>query len=69
VNLAFRLRSTAEAGRIHISESTYEFLKYKYQFEKTHSPPSNSQSDLIAYWLGRRLEHPAGMEVHGKVAA
>jgi class 3 adenylate cyclase len=58
VNLACRLESTAEAGKIQISESTYERLKEIYQFEKKHHAGVNGQSDLPAYWLGKRIGHP-----------
>ena len=58
VNLACRLESTAEAGKIQISESSYERLKEIYQFEKKHSAGVNGQSDLPAYWLGKRIGHP-----------
>jgi adenylate cyclase len=68
VNLACRLESTGEAGKIQISESTYERLKDKYQFEKKHSAGVNGQSDLPAYWLGNRIGHPAVSGTNGKVA-
>ena len=59
VNLACRLESTGEAGKIQISESTYELLKDKYQFEKKHNAAIKEQNDLPAYWLGNRIGYPA----------
>ncbi|MEY2480154.1 MAG: adenylate cyclase [Verrucomicrobiota bacterium] len=60
VNAACRLESTGEAGRIQISESTFERLKEKYQCEKKPSAGIvNGQRDVSAYWLGSRIEHPA----------
>jgi class 3 adenylate cyclase len=59
VNLAFRLESTAEAGKIQIAESTYERLKDKYEFEKKHSVDAKGNSEPSAYWLGNRIGHPA----------
>jgi class 3 adenylate cyclase len=53
VNLACRLQSTAEAGRIQVSESAYEQLKTNYAFER-----AQNSSDPPSYWLGRRLEKP-----------
>ena len=69
VNVACRLESTAAVGKIQISESTYECLRGKYQFEEKHSASVNGQSDLAAYWLGRRLGNPAMNGTNGKVAA
>jgi len=66
VNLACRLESTGEAGKIQIAESTYERLKDKYQFEAKHTVDAKGHGDLPAYWLGSRMGHPAMI---GKVAA
>jgi adenylate cyclase len=54
VNLACRLESTGEAGKIQIAESTYERLKNKYQFEPKHNMDIKGGTRLSAYWLGKR---------------
>ncbi len=54
VNLACRLESTGEAGKIQIAESTYEQLKHKYQFEPKHRIDAKGCNHLSAYWLGKR---------------
>jgi len=54
VNLACRLESTGEAGKIQIAESTYNRLKNKYQFEEKHSLNVKGHGELSAYWLGKR---------------
>jgi class 3 adenylate cyclase len=54
VNLACRLKSTAESGRIQVSESTYEQLKKVYHFEKADYAGVNGPRDPLAYWLGVR---------------
>ena len=69
VNLACRLESTGEAGKIHIADSTYERLKDKYQFGGKHSLDAKGHGGLSAYWLGNRIGPPAVMETNGKVAA
>ena len=69
VNLACRLESTGEAGKIQIAESTYERLKDKYQFEKKHNIDAEGHGDLPAYWLGNRMGHPVVIGTSGKVAA
>ncbi len=69
VNLACRLESTGEAGRIQVAESTYDRLKDKYQFESKHSIDVKGQGVLSAYWLGNRIGHPAARGTSGKVAA
>ena len=69
VNLACRLESTAEAGKIQVSESSYEHLKEKYEFEAQHGAAMKGQSTLPAYWLGNRIGHPAVIGTNGKIAA
>ena len=69
VNLACRLESTGEAGRIQIAQSTCERLKHKFQFEKKHTIQAKGQGDLPAYWLGNRIGQPALAGTNVKVAA
>jgi len=69
VNLACRLETTGQAGKIHVSESTYERLKDKYLFEKPHRINAKGQGDLPAYWLGRRLGDTTVIGAHEHVAA
>ncbi len=52
VNLACRLESTGEAGKIQIAESTYDCLKHNYQFEPMHSVDIVGHGHFYAYWLG-----------------
>jgi class 3 adenylate cyclase len=54
VNLACRLESTGEAGKIQIAESTYERLKHKYEFAPKHTIEFNGNDQLPAYWLVKR---------------
>ena len=54
VNLACRLESTGEAGKIQIAESTYERLKHKYEFDPKHSLDIKGHDRLFAYWLNKR---------------
>jgi len=51
VNLACRLEASGEAGRIQISESTYERLKDKYRFEPKHTLELKGHNSVSAYWL------------------
>jgi len=55
VNLACRLESTGEAGKIQIAESTYERLKHKYPFENKHRVDAKGHGDLSAYWLDKPI--------------
>jgi len=59
VNLACRLESTGEAGRIQIAESTYRQLKSKYQFEPKHSIKVKGDGDPSAYWLDNQPGPPS----------
>jgi adenylate cyclase len=54
VNLACRMESTGEAGKIQIAESTHERLKGKYQFAPKHDIGVKGHGDVSAYWLGKR---------------
>jgi class 3 adenylate cyclase len=54
VNLACRLESTGEAGKIQIAESTRELLKDKYQFAPKHSIDVKGHDHVSAYWLDKR---------------
>jgi class 3 adenylate cyclase len=65
VNLACRLETTGQAGKIQVAESTYERLKGKYHFEKRHSLDAERPS---TYWLGNRQERPAFIGTNGNVA-
>jgi adenylate cyclase len=51
VNLACRLESTGEAGRIQIAESTYERLKHKYPFKPVHRLDIKGHGQMPGYWL------------------
>jgi adenylate cyclase len=55
VNLACRLESMGEAGKIQIAEATHERLKHTYQFDPQHSLDSKGHDCLAAYWLGKRI--------------
>ena len=55
VNLACRLESTGEPGKIQIAESTYEQLKHKYKFEPKHSLDVKGYNPMSAYWLDKRV--------------
>jgi class 3 adenylate cyclase len=52
VNVACRLETTCEAGKIHIAESTYERLKQEYDFEKTRGLGPDGADGPPTYWLG-----------------
>jgi class 3 adenylate cyclase len=54
VNLACRLESSGEAGKVQIAESTYERLKDKYQIAPKHRLDVKGNDQLSAYWLGKR---------------
>lgn len=53
VNLACRLESMGEAGKIQIAESTYERLKDKYQFAPKHRLDVKGYDHVSACWLDK----------------
>lgn len=54
VNLACRLESTGQPGKVQIAEATYERLKGKYQFADRHRVDAKGFCEVFAYWLGKR---------------
>lgn len=53
VNTVCRLESTGKAGKIQISESTYNQLKEKYPLGPAHKIDLKDHGTLSAYWLTR----------------
>lgn len=51
VNLACRLESSGEPGRIQVSESSYTRLKDKYKLEKREPGADDSHEFRTGYWL------------------
>jgi adenylate cyclase len=51
VNVAARMEVTGFAGRIQVTDVTYELLKDQYLFEKRGVIPVKGKGDMITYWL------------------
>ena len=51
VNIACRLESAGQAGKIQIAGSTYQRLKDKYSFNEKHSVEIKGYPHFSAYWL------------------
>ncbi|MEQ9668131.1 transporter substrate-binding protein [Coleofasciculus sp. G2-EDA-02] len=51
VNIASRMESSGEAGRIQVTEATYERLKYNYQLEKRGAINVRGRGEMVTYWL------------------
>lgn len=51
VNIACRLESAGQPGKIQIAESTHDRLKHLYRFEPKHSLEIKGYDRLSAYWL------------------
>lgn len=51
VNLASRMESLGEAGKIQVTESVYERLKDRYQLECRGEIPVKGQGKMTTYWL------------------
>jgi PAS domain S-box-containing protein len=54
VNVASRMESQGEAGKIQVTETTYERLKEKYRFEKRGTISVKGRGEMITYWLEGR---------------
>ena len=51
VNLASRLESTGQTGRIHVSEETYRYLKDSHEFEPAPSTKLKGIGQVRSWFL------------------
>ena len=51
VNVAARMEATGFAGRIQVTDVTYELLKDQYLFERRGVIPVKGKGDMMTYWL------------------
>ncbi|MEG3846362.1 adenylate/guanylate cyclase domain-containing protein [Microcoleus sp. herbarium19] len=51
VNVAARMEATGFAGRIQVTDVTYEGLKDKYLFESRGKIPVKGKGEMMTYWL------------------
>jgi class 3 adenylate cyclase len=54
VNIASRMESQGEPGKIQVTEATYERLKDKYELEKRGAIAVKGKGEMITYWLKGR---------------
>ncbi|MGB3404632.1 MAG: adenylate/guanylate cyclase domain-containing protein [Microcoleaceae cyanobacterium] len=54
VNVACRMESTGEAGKIQVTQATYEQLKDQYLLEKRGSTEVKGKGEMTTYWLLER---------------
>jgi PAS domain S-box-containing protein len=55
VNVASRMESSGEAGRIQVTETTYHRLKEKYALQPRGKVQIKGKGEMLTYWLeGRR---------------
>ena len=51
VNTASRMESHGLAGKIQVSETTYELLKHEYLFEERGQIEVKGKGSMKTYWL------------------
>ncbi len=51
VNVAARMEATGNAGRIQVTDVTYELLKDQYLFERRGVIPVKGKGNMMTYWL------------------
>jgi PAS domain S-box-containing protein len=54
VNVAYRMESTGESGKIQVTQATYEQLKDKYLLEKRGEIEVKGKGEMTTYWLLER---------------
>ncbi|NEP11171.1 MAG: transporter substrate-binding protein [Symploca sp. SIO2C1] len=58
VNVASRMESMGQTGRIQVSQNTYELLKNKYLFMKRGMISIKGKGKMVTYWLiGRKVNY------------
>ncbi|MDY7014074.1 MAG: adenylate/guanylate cyclase domain-containing protein, partial [Cyanobacteriota bacterium] len=51
VNIASRMESTGEAGKIQVTAAVYERLKHQFTFEKRGNVEVRGKGKMLTYWL------------------
>jgi class 3 adenylate cyclase len=54
VNVASRIESSCEAGKISVSEDTYQLIKDKFDFESRGEIPIKNRSPINLYYLNKK---------------
>lgn len=60
VNVASRMESHGEAGRIQVTHAVYERLKDNYEFDARGAISVKGKGDMLTYWLVGRKPHWPG---------
>ncbi len=55
VNIASRMESSGEAGKIQVTEMTYQRLKHQYRFEPRGMISVKGRGEMMTYWLLGKL--------------
>lgn len=51
VNVASRMETQGEAGKIQVTAETYQRLQHRYQFEKRGAIAVKGKGEMTTYWL------------------
>jgi adenylate cyclase len=51
VNVASRMETTGEAGRIHISQATYELVRERFACEARGAIPVKGKGEMATWWV------------------
>ncbi|WP_265263106.1 adenylate/guanylate cyclase domain-containing protein [Spirulina subsalsa] len=55
VNIASRMESSGEPGKIQVTDTLYQQLKHQYQFEQRGTVEVKGRGEMMTYWLlGKR---------------
>lgn len=54
VNIASRMESQGEPGRIQVTAATYKQLQHQYEFEQRGAIAIKGKGEMITYWLKSR---------------
>lgn len=57
VNLASRMESSGEAGKVNISETTYELVKHYFECEYRGKVKAKNKGEVDMYFVNRELEN------------
>ncbi|WP_017304818.1 adenylate/guanylate cyclase domain-containing protein [Spirulina subsalsa] len=54
VNIASRMESSGEPGKIQVTDTVYERLKHQYHFEQRGTVEVKGRGEMLTYWLNSK---------------
>ncbi|NND94007.1 MAG: tetratricopeptide repeat protein [Flavobacteriales bacterium] len=69
VNVASRMESNGEAGRINISDATYNLVKHEFECEYRGKIMAKNIGEIDMYFVKNPIEHKSDIESHTELSS